>query len=139
VAVPLEYCTALSCFPAGSRESGPLWCLRYQPFNRLLFRSKKKADVLPPVKGHGLNEFMITTMRAAQNGKRRLRWDVVSEFKKVQRWSRGRLVANIDQGSMNPGFLCKPQKSRLRFLPVEQGCALVKLKAEEAPLLVNRY
>jgi len=40
---------------------------------------------------------------------------------------------------MNPGFLCKPQKSRLRFLPVEQGCALVKLKAEEAPLLVNRY
>ena len=63
----------------------------------------------------------------------------MSEFKKVQRWSCGRLVANIDQGSMNPGFLREPDKSRLRFLPVEQGCALVKLKAEEAPLLVNRY
>src|SRR5689334_5056001 len=86
------------------RTGRPLSRLRRQPFNRLLFRAKKKADVFPPVECDRFNECMIATMWTAQNGKHHARWDVASEFKELQFRSGGLLFANIDKRSTNPGF-----------------------------------
>ena len=129
----------MPCLDASSRRQGRRLCsLCYQPFNRLLFWSEKKADVFPSVECDRLNELVISAMRVAQNRKHRTRWEVAPKLEKFDLRPGSHLFANIDKGSTNPGFLRKPEKGRLRFPPVANGRAQVKLKTEKSPLVVNR-
>ena len=128
----------MPCLDASSRQGRRLCSLCYQPFNRLLFWSEKKADVFASVECDRLDELVIATMRIAQNRKHHTRWQVAPKLEKLRLWPGSQLLANIDEGSANPGFLRKPEKSRLRFPPVANGRAQLKLKTEKSPPVVNR-